>query len=432
MRRQSILTAAVLAVLAAPRFWHRRISHEHTQLESTYPERPGDDYIWEEGVVRPDGEVVEGFWRKQAEDGFFWQDAGWDENGEWVDYDFIPTESAPEGYDWEPGYRGKDGVWHLGFWRSEERDGFEWQDGTYADGEYVQGQWEPEEEIIIEEETVYEPGYRADTGYWIPGFVRQRARSGYNWQPGYWDGGHWVAGYWAPVAPRGGYVWVRGHIGADGRWVPGHWRTSTRVGYDWVDGYWVADTYVWGFWRPAVAPVGQAWVVGYSVGGVWFPGYWRPATRVGYYWMPGYYYRGRYTVGYWVRGRAPLHRSHRYYRRYHRHAHRVHYHHHHVVHRRAHRGPHYRQPGAQWLDVRRSTVRAHTAQGLLVVQRRHNIGTGVKFSRRVCVSLSEALERACEHNLFAIMRQNGRRVRRSREHGERLVILSSERPHGVL
>lgn len=88
--------------------------------------------------------------------------------------------------------------------------------------------------------------------------------------------------------------------------------------------------------------------------------------------------------------------------------------------------------GALWLGVRRSTVRVHTAQGLLVGQRRHNIGTGVKFSRRVCVSLSEALERGCGHNLFAMMRQNDRRVRRSLEHGERLVIHNSERPHGVL
>ena len=350
MQVHPILTAAALAILAAPPVLaqdHRDHSHPHHEeldlhSQDAYPERPGEDFIWEEGVVRPDGEVVDGFWRKQAEPGFFWQDAGWDENGEWVDYDFIPSDDAPEGYTWEPGYRGDDGVWNLGFWRSEEREGFDWKGGAYDDGDYVQGQWEPEEEIIIEEEYIYEPGYRADTGYWIPGFVRHRDRAGFSWMPGYWDGPEWVAGYWAPTSRRHDHVWVRGHVGVDGRWVPGHWRATDRAGYGWVNGYWVADTYVWGFWRPIVATPGQVWVVGYSVGGVWYPGYWRPATRAGYYWMPGYYHRGRYTVGYWVRGRAPLHRSHRYYRRYHRHAHRVHYHHHHVVHRRAHRGPHFR------------------------------------------------------------------------------------------
>ena len=135
----------------SPAFSHQE--HEDSdEFEFEDIARPDGNYVWEQGAVRPDGEVVEGFWREAAKSGYDWQSAGWDENGNWVDYDFLPEESAPAGMDWSSGYRGNDGLWKMGFWRQDTRDGFEWRDGGYAEGEHVAPQWEPTE--IEEEETL--------------------------------------------------------------------------------------------------------------------------------------------------------------------------------------------------------------------------------------------------------------------------------------
>ena len=48
----------------------------------------------------------------------------------------------------------------------------------------------------------------------------------YVWVNGhYGPGGNWIPGHWKHVgsAPPG-KVWVPGHYGPNGRWIPGHWR----------------------------------------------------------------------------------------------------------------------------------------------------------------------------------------------------------------
>jgi hypothetical protein len=223
--------------------------------------RPSDEHVWEQGYRRPDGEIVEGFWRNQSLSGYFWQEPGWDESGEWIDADFVPEESAPHGYVWVSGYRGSDGTWKLGFWRRESRNDHDWTGGYYSEGDYVAPHWSPRE--FDEDEYVYVPGYRATTGYWIPGFRRSRHRTGYAWITGYWDSGIWVSGFWRPTMSRTGYSYSPGHVGLDGYWVSGFWRRGARSGYMWVDGYYVGDSFVWGFWRPVRVRFGYTWIVGY-------------------------------------------------------------------------------------------------------------------------------------------------------------------------
>ena len=350
----SSLTVAAALLVATPQAFAQT---EGDGQAVQYPAPPGDDYLWVEGCVRPDGEVVEGFWRRNAEAGFVWQDAGFAADGAWVDYDFVPEEAAPDGYSWEPGYRGEDGIWHLGFWRENERPGYKWRSGTYDQGQYNGPDWEPEE---IAQDEVYEPGYRAETGYFIPGFRRPVMRGGYTWVPGYWDGMVYVSGYWQPMDVRSDAVYVPGYADPDGYWVDGFWRPNVRVGFSWVDGYYVADTYVYGFWRPMTLRSGYYWEPGYCNGGVWVDGFWRPSVYAGHYWRPGYYYRGVFVAGGWVGGVAslwfglPSAFHYRYAVR------SMLYHGYHVTYGRPHYGPHYRM-SASALWNRPSMHAAHYA-----------------------------------------------------------------------
>jgi hypothetical protein len=206
IRALSLLTIAFVVLPGAAALAQEIHQGPHFETESPYPERPGDEFVWEEGCVRPDGEIVEGFWRENEVEGFVWQEAGWAEDDSWVDYDYLPDEEAPGGYAWEPGFRGDDGVWQLGYWRELDRQGYAWSEGTYLEGDYVGAQWEPDE--MDEEEYSYEPGYRADNGYWISGFQRRHQRAGHNWIPRAWHDGQYATGYWKPARMRQNHVWV--------------------------------------------------------------------------------------------------------------------------------------------------------------------------------------------------------------------------------
>jgi len=310
---------------------------------TAYPAAPGTGYRWEDGVVRPDGSVIDGFWRKTSEPGYLWQDSGYDAQSNWIDYGWVPLEGAPENYTWVTGYRGSDATWKMGYWRAEERAGHDWAGGYYEDDEYVSPQWLPEE---VNSEELYVPGYRATTGYWIPGFRRQRTRMGYQWVNAYWDNGMYVPGYWQPTRRRTSYRWIPGHVGVDGYWVYGTWQPTARRGYSWVDGYYVADVYVWGFWRPINRRAGYHWVVGSPSGGIWRNGYWRRSRRTGFLWVPGYHQNGAYISGYWHPGHGPKPSIHRHYNRTRS---RMRYHRHHVKTAHAHRGPHFRRnKSAMW------------------------------------------------------------------------------------
>jgi hypothetical protein len=250
------------------------------------------------------------------------------------------------------------------------------------------------------------PGYRATTGYWIPGFRRSRHRTGYAWITGYWDSGIWVSGFWRPTMSRTGYSYSPGHVGLDGYWVSGFWRRGARSGYMWVDGYYVGDSFVWGFWRPVRVRSGYTWIVGYRNSGVWYSGRWRRSVRAGYYWMPGRYNRGVYVAGTWYRGRAPG-LKHVRYAAYRRHLHRMRYHTHHVMYQKAHRGPHYRMSRSKlWKKSAIHRARYNTA---MIKRRDTRASSRPYLSRNLRRARSQ--KRIVRNKLSTIQsRRAGRRV----------------------
>jgi hypothetical protein len=92
-------------------------------------------------------------------------------------------------------------------------------------------------------------------------------------------GGQWIPGHCQAVgpAPRSGWLYVSGYW--NGRiWVTGFWRPSARVGYAWVDAHVTdSDDYVAGYWEPeGDGPEGMMWRHGYFDGSDWVAGGWVP------------------------------------------------------------------------------------------------------------------------------------------------------------
>ncbi len=82
---------------------------------------------------------------------------------------------------------------------------------------------------------VWVDGYEDANGDAVNGFYRERARDGFAWVDGHYDVlEDWVEPHWAPTHLEAGNTWVKGHVGPDGYWVPGHRRAVKRVGYHWV------------------------------------------------------------------------------------------------------------------------------------------------------------------------------------------------------
>lgn len=69
------------------------------------------------------------------------------------------------------------------------------------------------------------------------------------------------------VAAQAAAVWVQGHYGPAGRWIPGHWAGGVGPAPGPYEGP-----------PPGVAPAGRVWVPGYyGPAGGWHPGHWAPA-----------------------------------------------------------------------------------------------------------------------------------------------------------
>jgi hypothetical protein len=108
-----------------------------------------------------------------------------------------------------------------------------------------------------------------------------------------------------PQCPGPDTVWVAGHPGRGGQWVPGHCDRvgpAPRAGWTYVSGYWNGRVWVSGFWRPGVR-VGYTWVEGHvSDNEEYVAGYWEPVDDgpEGMMWRPGYFDGSDWVPGGWV------------------------------------------------------------------------------------------------------------------------------------
>jgi len=94
---------------------------------------------------------------------------------------------------WVPEHKIRAGVVVPGHWRPASKPGFVWVDGVTVNGSWVAGYWKP-------------------VG---------PAPAGKIWVKGYWQNGKWHSGKWAPKKKG---IWVSGHYGRGGRWIPGRYK----------------------------------------------------------------------------------------------------------------------------------------------------------------------------------------------------------------
>ena len=202
---------------------------------------------------------------------------------------------------WEDGYE-LDGRTYDGFYRPRSRDGYTWRGAYWEDEVYVPGGWLP---VSTRSGYTWERGYRGADGFWVPGHYRRTYRKNYEWVPGERVDGLWQPGYWRPIRRHAGYVWVSGYFDADGYWVDGFWRPTHRTQYTWIVhrvryGYTIP-----GYWMPSAVRVGYAWIPGYATRYGWVSGKWRRAYNRNHYWRRGRRVRGVWVAGSWVSGRRP-------------------------------------------------------------------------------------------------------------------------------
>jgi len=75
-------------------------------------------------------------------------------------------------------------------------------------------------------------------------------------------------------SPRDGWVWADGAPDGAGGWYPGSWRPfDARTGYVWEPGYWNGFQYVDGYWRVVQRP-SWTFVTGQYQGRTWVAGHW--------------------------------------------------------------------------------------------------------------------------------------------------------------
>lgn len=116
---------------------------------------------------------IEGFWRvaERPEGDWIWVDGSYMDDSTFEPGYWMPAGSAPDGYQWEPGFFDGD-AWVEGFWRPLARDRYQWITWWYDDNGVRYG------------------------GYWEP----LESRPGQVWIPGWFDGNEWIQGYWVSEA----------------------------------------------------------------------------------------------------------------------------------------------------------------------------------------------------------------------------------------
>lgn len=138
------------------------------------PEKPEPEpgYVYVQGFWVGEN-YIEGYYRLESRPGdtWMWMDGVYLEDGTYQWGTWVPRKQPPEGFVWEPGFfDGK--TWNDGFYRPMERAGYEWVPALYND----------------------DGGF--NTGYWAP----TEDKSGQTWVPGWFDGKTWVQGYWVTEA----------------------------------------------------------------------------------------------------------------------------------------------------------------------------------------------------------------------------------------
>lgn len=211
---------------------------------------PDEQWVWEDGFFRPDGTLVEGFYRQQSREGFEWV-PGHLEGEVWVDPQWRWVGAPRQGYVLVTGHVGDDHYWVPEVWRQTQFANHDWVEGHLENGVWVAGFWRPR--AGGRAGFVWEPGRWTPSGEWVEGHWREQNRAGYVWAPGRFRFGVWVPGTWRPVEQRVGAVWVGGHWGPNG-WVEGQWRELRRPGHHWVAAHWNGGAWVDGTWVAGVEP----------------------------------------------------------------------------------------------------------------------------------------------------------------------------------
>lgn len=213
-------------------------------------EAPDEQWVWEDGYFRPDGTLVEGFYRQQSREGFEWV-PGHLEGEVWVEPQWRWVGAQRQGYVLVQGGVGEDHYWIPEVWRPVTLADHDWVDGRWEGNVWVVGHWRPR--VAARPGFVWDPGHWTPTGQWVEGHWRPENRTGFVWVPGRFRFGVWIPGTWRPVENRAGFVWVAGHWGPNG-WVEGQWRETRRPGHHWVPGHWQAGVWVPGAWSAGVRP----------------------------------------------------------------------------------------------------------------------------------------------------------------------------------
>ena len=231
----------------------------------------------------------------------------------------IPAHALAGGYDmdapdedyvWEDGHELEDGTVIQGYYRVRTRPGHTWVAGHYANGAWVSAHWKAAAPAPAG--NVWVAGHRGRDGFWIPGHWRLAKRPDHKWVPARVVNGAWVHGHWVPVAARPGNVWVPGHRTRSGKWIPGHWRRAAYTGHSWVRGHWAYGRWITGHWRPIKKRRGHVWVAGHIGPNGWVKGHWRPKAKRGHWWKQGYWRGGVWHTPRWVKGPPPrIKRQHR-------------------------------------------------------------------------------------------------------------------------
>lgn len=173
------------------------------------------------------------WWVPPSRWGWTWYPGYWSYGVWWPGY-WGPVAYAPMGYVYVPGWW-ENTVYVEGYYRVEDRDGWEWVDGYYLeDGTHVRGHWRPTGE--------WPEGYTWEAGFWDgqdyhDGFWRPEFRAGYVWISASYDqDGVYHAGYWAPLEDKPGYQWVPGWFDGN-EWIPGYWVSDEEVQNEDVDAW---------------------------------------------------------------------------------------------------------------------------------------------------------------------------------------------------
>ena len=211
-------------------------------------EAPDEEWVWEDGYFKPDGTLVEGFYRQRAREGFEWVPAHL-EGETWVEAQWRWVGAPRAGYVLVTGRVGDDRYWIPEVWRPTQLAGHDWVEGHMEGNVWVVGHWRPR--AATRPGFVWDPGHWTPTGEWVEGHWRPENRTGFVWVPGRFRFGVYFPGTWRPIEQRAGWVWVGGHWGPNG-WVEGDWRETRRAGHHWRPGHWQGNVWVAGAWVPGV------------------------------------------------------------------------------------------------------------------------------------------------------------------------------------